>query len=67
MENLHGVVALSAEFTPVVAGVEMTRGGGSKHPQRVVSPIAKENKSPWAWARTLAFSVKRMRRKYRVR
>ena len=40
-ENLHGVVALSAESTPVVAGVEVARGGGSRHPQSMgVAEIA---------------------------
>ena len=66
-ENLHGVVTLSVESTPVVAGVEVARGGGTKHPQWVVSRMAKENKNPWVWARTPAFLVKRMGRKYRVR
>ena len=61
-DSLHGVVPLSVESTPVVAGVEVARGGGTKHPQWVVSRMAKKNKDPWVWARTPAFLGKRMGR-----
>ena len=47
--------------------MEVARGEGTKNPQWVVSRMAKENKNPWVWARTPAFLVKRIGRKYRVR
>ena len=57
-ETLHGAVALSAEATPVVAGVEVGLEGGSKRARWVSLERHRRARAHWCERERRRFSIK---------